>query len=219
MFDDSNNHIQHQEQFSTGLWVIGLRILNPICFIATLLLTSFMNLNENHLREFPVLLYPAQFSFYIWFGVYALQGLFALYSAIPSSESLKRNYKLVFEDINFLFALNWLSLGGWTLLTHYENIYTKPFQLVALLVTLVTQFIIYAKANPYFKNRQLNLVESLTLRFGGSIYLGWLFIMFALNSAFLLYYYVFKNDQGKFQIHEDRGGACKEGHDRRGRLG
>jgi hypothetical protein len=120
---------------------------------------------------------------------------------------MRRNNELIYGKIGFLFALNWLFIGAWNLALYYDSIYTKGIQLFCILGALIFQALIYVKTNVPFKNRKLNSIETITLRFSGSIYLSWLLILFFLNLSFILYYSYFSSNTSNKKIYSKKSNS------------
>jgi benzodiazapine receptor len=122
--------------------------------------------------SFQVFFVPAGYVFSIW-GVIYLTQIWAFYKLWKG----EKKYKVLIDNIAWLFIVaNWAN-GLWLVFWHYEQIYwTLPVMLI-LLVSLIAMYLTIKKKFPD--------VRHLTIPFG--IYLGWITVATVANVTDVLY--------------------------------
>lgn len=140
---------------------------------ALLLLLSFGKSSPSHDRpngEFLEYISPAGWTFTIWIIIYVLIFGFSVYQLLPGNLVKTRNNDLVFNQIGYLVAINFLSQVLWMSIQQENNKYAIGLAHFFMIVMLFTCFWIMQAAN----RAKLNWIEMVVIRGGFSLYAGWI---------------------------------------------
>ncbi|NDK55585.1 hypothetical protein [Pontibacter fetidus] len=156
-----------------------LAILNALFFLIHLVpsqLTQLKLLNNQTIGEvsdkYPTLFTPAGITFAIWGVIYLALTGFCLYHVVrafkapPSDEANKD-----LQRIGYLFMLNNLATGAWTIAWVYEWLLVS---VLLMLVQLVTLLLIHLRLGIYDTSR--SAASRWFTQFPLSIYFGWICI-------------------------------------------
>ncbi len=115
---------------------------------------------------------PIGFTFSIWGVIYFLLFAYLLYYLI----SPKRD---IFGRVNKYFAINMLANSLWILAWHYDYISISLFLMIVILITLI-------KIADILRKEKLNFKDKLLIKFGFSLYFGWITVATVANVTVLL---------------------------------
>jgi|TARA_B110000285_G_C14820975_1_gene466465 hypothetical protein len=96
-------------------------------------------------------------------------GAFIVYTVLPGDWVPSRNNSLIFDDMGYLFGINFILNGLWIMLYLADSTVGFGLALVDMIVLLTTCVILMVQST----TAELNLFEGITLRGGFSVYAGW----------------------------------------------
>jgi len=154
---------------------LALQIGNILAFIATVIINLLANalpfngVTTGDLADaYPNLLVPAGYVFSIWFIIYVLIGLFAIYQAKDLFKSEKEELPFI-EKIGPYFILAAIGNISWIFFWHYQ-VFFLP--LIAILVLFFSLLMIYKRLNIAASDAPRN--EKIFIHLPISVYFGWL---------------------------------------------
>jgi hypothetical protein len=152
-----------------------LQISNIIAFVATVIINLLANalplngISTGELADaYPNLLVPAGYVFSIWFIIYVLIGLFAIYQAKDLFKSEKEELPFL-DKIGPYFILAAVGNIAWIFFWHYQ-VFFLP--LIAILVLFFSLLMIYQRLNIAVSDAPRN--EKIFIHLPISVYFGWL---------------------------------------------
>jgi hypothetical protein len=156
-----------------------LAILNLLAFIIHLIpsqLTQFGLLNSQTIGDvsdhYPTLFTPAGVTFAIWGIIYLALTVFCFYHLIKAFKAdVTHQANIDLTHIGYLFIVNNLATGLWTIAWVYELLLLSVF---LMLVQLATLLLIQFKLNIYDPTR--TITSRWFTQFPLSIYFGWICI-------------------------------------------
>ena len=153
---------------------LKFKILNIVAFVVAMVLNSTAQrfspytLNEISTTR-STSIGVAGYALGIWVLIYFLIAVFIVYQALPSSSVEKRNDKLIYEDIGYLFAINMVCNGMWLVSFMQNTVLAFAIAFLFMAGIEVTCLMIYYKAN----RAKLNTIEFFCIRICFSLYSGW----------------------------------------------
>ena len=125
---------------------------------------------------------PADSAFIIWPFIYLFLIVFVVYQSLPSELVPDRNNELIFDKIGWLWAINMVANIFWVPLFQLNT--TTGFFLSQLVISVLlsTALLISKEVNA----AELNWIETIGLKWGSSLYSGWLSVATILNTGFVL---------------------------------
>ncbi|TFF92984.1 MAG: hypothetical protein EU543_04660, partial [Promethearchaeota archaeon] len=152
-----------------------LQIGNILAVIATIVVNLLANIipiggnNTGELADlYPNLFVPAGYVFSIWFIIYVLITIFAIYQAKDFFKSEKEELPFI-EKISVFFIIGSLGNILWIFFWHYRIIIGS---VIAILVLFLSLLIIYLKLEIAISDAPRN--EKLFVHLPISVYFGWL---------------------------------------------
>jgi hypothetical protein len=131
-------------------------------------------------RTYPVKFMPSEWTFYIWYLILALLGIFVVYQALG-----RHRIELGLVDrINVLFIINALASGIWVLGFGYEWIWVTTICSLIMLVTLIVIYIrLWAEKRTMISSWEPReyLMRYWLVEVPFSVYLGWMAYEFVVN--------------------------------------
>jgi len=124
---------------------------------------------------------PAGWAFAIWGIIYTLLGVFTVYQALPKEKVPKRNDELIFGKIGYWLSYNQVLNSVWLLIFGFDNKWAFAISLVDILLLLGTCIHIVKLT---VRDHIPNTWELVSLRYGFSIYAGWVTAATILNLGF-----------------------------------
>lgn len=162
----------------------ALAVLNTLFFLVHLVpsqLTQLGLLNSQTIGDvsgkYPALFTPAGITFAIWGVIYLALVIFCVYhlvKAFKAGADHEANTDLL--RINYLFILNNLATGAWTIAWVYEWLLVS---VVLMLVQLITLLLIQIRVGIYDPTRSAS--SKWFTQFPLSIYFGWICIATVAN--------------------------------------
>ena len=125
---------------------------------------------------------PANYAFLIWPFIYVFLIMFFVYQSLPSDMVPDRNDELIFDKISWLWAINMVANVFWVPLFQLNTFTGFLLSQLVISVILTTALLISKEANA----AELNWIETIGLKWGTSLYSGWLSVATVLNTSFLL---------------------------------
>ena len=164
-----------------------LQILNVVGFIIAMVFNGFSavispNSLPDIVAEWNADIAPANYAFAIWGVIYTLLAIFTVYQALPTRCVPSRNDKLIFGDLNYLFAANMVANGIWLPLFQLDTKVGFVVGLIDIIFIISTAVYMMMKTT----RAKLNAWEFVSLRLGISIYSGWLTAATILNVTYML---------------------------------
>ena len=132
--------------------------------------------------EWDLKIAPDGYAFSIWGLIYSLLGIFMIYQALPADWVPDRNDTFIFDELSWHFAANMIINGLWLCLFMTDTTWGFALGLLDIIAMLTSNIWVMLKAT----STQLNLVETLSLRGGFTVYAGWVTAATILNASFLL---------------------------------
>ncbi|TFF91655.1 MAG: hypothetical protein EU543_06330 [Promethearchaeota archaeon] len=152
-----------------------LQIGNILAVIATIVVNLLANIipiggnNTGELADlYPNLFVPAGYVFSIWFIIYVLITIYAIYQAKDLFKSEKEELPFI-EKISVFFIIGSLGNILWIFFWHYRIIIGS---VIAILVLFLSLLIIYLKLEIAISDAPRN--EKLCVHLPISVYFGWL---------------------------------------------
>lgn len=142
------------------------------------------NTTEELSDRFPVVVTPAGYAFSIWSLIYLGLIAFAIYQALPAYRD-----RDVVAAIRGPFLLSSLANIAWIFLWHYEQV---TLSLVAMVTLLGSLLVIYRRVAARLGS--LSSLESWTVRWPFSLYLGWITVATIVNTSVVLYNFGWRGD-------------------------
>ncbi|MFX1254824.1 MAG: hypothetical protein ACFFCZ_24645 [Promethearchaeota archaeon] len=165
-----------------------LQIVNLIALILTILINVLANAipiggkNTGELSDaLPNLFVPAGLTFSIWFVIYLLLTIFAIYQARDLISPEKQNMPFLYR-ISYIFLLSSIANIVWIFLWHYQQVLFSLFLMVVLFLSLLA---IYLRLD--IGRAEVPRNEKLFVHVPFSVYIGWITVATIANvTAFLV---------------------------------
>ena len=125
---------------------------------------------------------PADYAFMIWPIIYLHLIVFVVYQSLPSDLVPDRNDELIFDKIGWLWAINMVANIFWVPLFQLNTATGFFLSQLVISVLLSTALLISKEVNA----AELNWIETIGLKWGTSLYSGWLSVATILNTGFVL---------------------------------
>jgi len=161
------------------------QVVVALCVLATIVINAlsnilpFNNLTTGEISDrFSVYFVPAGYVFSIWGLIYLFLIGFAVYQALPSQRTnpwLRR--------IGYLFVLSCVANVIWLFLWHYERFVYTLIAMFALLLLLISIYLILG-----IGRRRVGVAELMLVHVTFSIYLGWVTVASVANVTSVLDY-------------------------------
>jgi benzodiazapine receptor len=161
------------------------QVVVAVCVVITIALNSlanilpFNNLTTGEISDrFTVYFVPAGYVFSIWGLIYLFLIGFAVYQALPSQRTnpwLRR--------IGYLFVASCVANVAWLFLWHYERFVLTLIAMFALLLLLISIYLILS-----IGRRRVGVAELLLVHVPFSVYLGWVTVAAVANVTSVLDY-------------------------------
>lgn len=173
------------ERIKRSPWAV---IVALIATIAANYLAIALPLGGNTTEElsdlYPVVVTPAGYAFSIWSLIYLGLIAFAIYQVLPAYRD-----RDVVRAIRGPFVLSSVANIAWIFLWHYEFV---TLSLVAMLTILGALLAIYGRIAARLGD--LSNLESWTVRWPFSLYLGWITVATIVNTSVVLYNFGWRGD-------------------------
>jgi hypothetical protein len=166
-----------------------LAVLNLVFFLVHLVpsqLTQFKLINDQTIGDvsdkYPTLFTPAGITFSIWGVIYLALTAFCIYHLIKAyRENAQHEANQDINSLGYLFILNNIATGAWTLAWVYEQLLLS---VILMLVQLITLIAINLRLNIYNPTR--SAAAKWFTQFPLSIYFGWICIATVANISSVL---------------------------------
>lgn len=161
------------------------QVVVAVCVLTTIVLNSlanilpFNNLTTGEISDrFQVYFVPAGYVFSIWGLIYLLLIGFAVYQALPSQRT-----NPLLRRIGYLFVLSCVANVVWLFLWHYEQFVFTLIAMFALLLLLISIYLILG-----IGRRRVGIAALFLLHVPFSVYLGWITVAAVANVTSVLDY-------------------------------
>ena len=135
-------------------------------------------------REYDLGVMPADYAFGIWGAIYMCLLVFTVYQALPASSVPDRNDEFIYDTIGFLWMINMIANALWIPVFCLNTTLGFLGGEIIIIVMLGTALLMSKEAN--IVSSELNWTETIGIKWGTSLYSGWLSVATILNTAFLL---------------------------------
>jgi hypothetical protein len=161
-----------------------LAILNAVSFLLHLVLAQLTQLRllsdftiGDVSDKYPTLFTPAGITFSIWGLIYILLIIFCIYHLVKAFKAeADHEANLDLQKIGYLFIVNSLATGAWTIAWVYEEL---VISVLLMLVQLVTLIAIHIRLSIYDSSR--SSASRWFTQVPLSIYFGWIIIATVAN--------------------------------------
>jgi hypothetical protein len=158
---------------------VALCVVITIAVNALANILPFNNLTTGEISDrFRVYFVPAGYVFSIWGVIYLFLIGFAIYQALPAQRG-----NAWLRRIGYLFAASCAANVIWLFLWHYERFVFTLIAMVALLLLLISVYLILG-----IGKRRVSTAELLLVHVPFGIYLGWVTVAAVANATSVLDY-------------------------------